>query len=357
MKKILLISFLMVCTICNAQVPKPALGLGLNAHYGFIFAHSQNIQNSDQSRPFGLDIDMAWQLLDEKTWKTCRCFPRMGFSATWFNYDNSVLGHSFNGIYFIEPAFVLGKGLQLGIKGSLGLSYLSNPYDAGSNPNNLSYSMPFAGYIGLSLGFHFPIMPTWEGSLFANYFHISNGGIKDPNKGIDWPTLSGGIAYKIRAQPLPQWKKSKTEKIETTPQVSVYGLLASRIVAVGDKERYLIYGFGLQMSRQISSLNELCVGAEWHTDLALGEHLRRQNRTEPDPSFGGLLLGHGFLLGRFVFSQHIGFYVYRPVRDFDRLYHRYGLMYNAGRHWQTGINFKAHAQYAHFMDFRLGYLF
>ena len=67
-----------------------------------------------------------------------------------------------------------------------------------------------------------------------------------------------------------------------------------------------------------------------------------------------LALGHEFLLGRFLFSQQFGIYLYKPYRVGDDVYQRYGLVYRATDRFQVGINLKAHKHVADFLDIMLG---
>jgi hypothetical protein len=68
-------------------------------------------------------------------------------------------------------------------------------------------------------------------------------------------------------------------------------------------------------------------------------------------------LGNEFLLGKFLFSQQLGIYVYKPYKAGADLYQRYGLVYRITRWLSFGINLKAHGRKANFLDFRLGLSF
>jgi hypothetical protein len=68
-----------------------------------------------------------------------------------------------------------------------------------------------------------------------------------------------------------------------------------------------------------------------------------------------LVDGHEFLLGKFIFSQQIGYYLYKPA-PYDRdWFHRWGIMAKVNKHWWAGFNLKAHLQVADFIDVRVIY--
>ena len=71
----------------------------------------------------------------------------------------------------------------------------------------------------------------------------------------------------------------------------------------------------------------------------------------------GVALGHEFLLGKLIFSQQLGYYLYNPDWDGDILYQRWGLVYYFTDYFAFGINLKAHRNVADFVDFRVTYSF
>lgn len=338
----------------QALIAQQLRSLSLFPHYGFIFVHSDDVENTRDSRPFGLQFDLSVQRTDQTSYDLCRCSPRQGFSLYYFNYDNDILGQSLSPAYFLEPTFRLGAKLSYAFRGTVGLSFLNNPHHPKKNPDNQSYSTHVSALLGLSSGLDFRLKQNFDLQFRLNYLHISNGGIKDPNKGINWPTLSLGLSYKpAKSQSSAEYEASRVSK---TPYLrwAFSGLLSSRIAAVGDKQRYFVYGLGAGLSRQVNSLSAITLAGEFHYDKALEERYRRAGEPE-QAAFAGLLAGHEFLLGRFIFSQELGYYLFKPKPLDYGFYHRWGLSYYLNRHVLLGVNLKAHRQVAHFLDFRISY--
>lgn len=326
---------------------------GFSAHYGFIFVHSDNVENTRNSRPYGVQFDLAKQKDDIASFSLCNCYPKTGFSFYYFNYDNKILGHGLSTAYFLEPAFRI-KGEHLFVfRGTVGLSYLSHPHHTEKNPDNNSYSTRISALLGLGLGFNLRIHAKWRFQLMANYLHTSNGGIKDPNKGINWPTISAGLNY-TQNGPLGRYQKQIKSNTPNTLRLDGFAFASSRIAAVGDKIRYGVYGAGVLLSQQLDRLNTITLGGEWHLDKAFEEGQKRM-RIPPDGHFGGVGIGHEFILGRFLFSQQLNYYLLQPDNLPWNFYHRWGLTYCLTQHLQIGVNLKAHAQVAHFLDLRFAY--
>ncbi|MFN4971955.1 MAG: acyloxyacyl hydrolase [Bacteroidota bacterium] len=352
------IVWLILCSQVQAQVSpteRSLFSVGLSAHRGFIFAHSKDVQNTDGSYPWGIQLDLNWHKRNQKTWDECYCYPRTGFQIQYFNYDNSILGHSVHANAYIEPYFNFNQRIQLSLKGMAGIAFLTHPFHPQRNPTNMSYSLPISGFVALGIGAHARVSNRINVHAYANYNHISNGGIKDPNKGINWPTVSLGFDYAIEDIAFPQREKTNNKNYKNKPLRYDVGLyFSSKTVKAGEKARWPIYGLFALASKQVSMINALSAGTEIWIDHALEERLKRDGLNDSYVR-SGLVLGNEFLMGRFVLSQQIGMYLYSPTEYFDALYQRYGLVYRATPHSGLGVNVLAHRQVANFLDFRYVY--
>lgn len=358
MKKLILLLFFSTQLVFAQQdslLKVKLTTISSSIHYASIFAHSKSVQNTAGSNPVGLEIIYANQSREESMWQKCHCFLNTGFGLNYFDFDNKVLGKALSLFYLIEPQFKLSPRLKFLVAGYGGFSYLSNPYNSTKNPTNMSYSLPYSAYVGLGLGLQYLIHPRWQVALLGNFLHVSNGGIKDPNKGINWPSLNIRASYSLTNNSLPSYNKKNNQNIRFN-RFDIGVLVSSKTVAVGEKERFLIWGaYGLH-SWQVSSINALTLGTEFIVDYALKERLQRANL---DRSYfrSGLLIGHEFLLGKFVFSQQLGYYLFNEAPYFTSLYHKWGINYYTNSGLYLGTQLLVHRQVANFIDFRIGYSF
>lgn len=112
---------------------KDIFSVGLGIQHGFIFAHSEAVQNTKGSHPTGGEVIVSWQRNNAAVWNLCNCFPRKGLLLAYYDYDNVILGKSITAVYFLEPAYKLGKNTFFSFKGAAGVSYLTNPFDSLKN--------------------------------------------------------------------------------------------------------------------------------------------------------------------------------------------------------------------------------
>ena len=338
---------------------KPLFSIGLGIQHGFIFAHSEEVQNTSGARPTGIEAILSWQRNDAASFSLCHCYPRQGVMLAYYDYDVGILGKSGTAAYFLEPTYRIGKNVLFSFKGAAGLSYLNNPYDSISNPGNQSYSTNMSAYLLVGVGAWIQLSERWWLNPSLNYQHISNGGARQPNKGINWPTAGLAVSYQPTSRPWFTGTRT-TEKYwknyATRYEIALMGTLRRGYNETGDRKKYPLGGLALQAGKQVGRLSMLTLGAEAYYDGELKTKLRREDITA-SPVKAGLMLGHGFLLGRFQFSQRLGVYVFDQTPYYDLIFHRWGLQYRINRHFSAGFNLLAHRHIAEFIDFRIAYTF
>lgn len=336
---------------------KSLFSMAAGVHYGSIFAHSQEVQNTSGAHPTGIEAIFGWQKNDSATFAHCHCYPRQGIMLAYYDYDVGLLGKSGTGAYFLEPTYRISNRVLFSFKGAAGLSYLTNPFDSISNPGNQSYSTHLSAYLLVGIGAWLQISDRWWVNPSINYQHISNGGIRKPNKGINWPTAGIALSYQPVSRPWHTGNRS-TEKYwrdySIAYDMELIGTMRRGYSEAGDRERYALVGLAVQAGKQVGRLSMITLGAESYRDAELKEKLRREG-LNASPVKAGIMLGHQFLLGRFQFSQRLGVYVFDQTPYYDQIFHRWGVKYHINRHLNIGFNLLAHRHVAEFIDFRLGY--
>ncbi len=334
--------------------------LSVEPHKGFIIIHSKDIRNIKNSYPTGFDLSLCLHDNSKSAWETCNCYPRTGLGFSFFDFDNQrVLGQGYLLSFYIEPFFELGKGFSFSFKGTSGLGYLTKPFDEETNPDNRSYSLHVNGYLQLKAGLNYRFNPRWLVSMSANYNHISNGGIEEPNKGINFPTASVGVDYTFNPQPFPDREKISPDSFELAHNWEINSFVAYKERSHGAGERFFIYGLQGFYNHTIHQLHSLRIGAEWIINRAVKDEIRKRGEEHKplEHHRGNLLAGHAFLLGKFRFSEQIGVYLFRPYNDNHPVYQRYTLMYRITDRIQMGIGLKSHLHVADFLEARLGIRF
>lgn len=336
-----------------------ARGWQASLHYGAVIAHSNAVANTRDARPVGIELVKWRQQRGQSAFDICNCYPRSGWMLSYYQFNNIVLGQGAMAAYLLEPQYRLGNRLHFSMRGAAGLAWASNPYNAITNPDNQSYSTAVSAYLLYGLGLQYQLNQRWSLQVAGNFQHISNGGLRQPNKGINWPTAQLGLQYS--SQPVAYYRGARQNDPTLwrgkpwRKDIAVFGMAKRYVNPNGSSSRYPLGGIMLQGSKQVGRTNAITVGTEWSADQGLQRRLDADTAADGNSIRGGLLLGHEFLLGRFIFSQRIGVYVYQPNPYYDTWFHRWGLQYRFARQWWAGFNLKAHRHVADFIDLRLVY--
>ena len=333
--------------------------VGAGIQHGFIFAHSPSVENTKGANPTGIEISFGWQRNDKLSWDLCNCYPRKGLLLAYYDYDTRILGKSLTAAYFLEPNYRLGKRNFFNIRAAAGLSWLSNPFDSIKNPGNQSYSTLISGYLLFGVGMWVRINDHWWLNGSVNYQHISNGGLSQPNKGINWPTVGLGVRYDKNPRDYFTGSRNKEKHWKKNPlrwDVALFGIAKKSTDAQGNRKRLPLVGLNFQVGKQVGRINMLTLGAEAFHDESLEVQLKRDS-VDASAVRAGITFGHEFILGKFLFSQRIGVYVFDQTSYYDSFYHRWGIHYMMNRHWGVGFNLLAHRHVADFIDCRFSYSF
>lgn len=332
---------------------------GLGVQSGFIFAHSESVQNTKGARPVGVELIFSWQRNDPLIVDLCNCYPRKGLLLSYYSYDNAALGKGITAAYFLEPTYRLGKNLFFSFRAAGGLSYLTNPFDTIHNPTNQSYSTAMNAYLLFGLNIWFRLGDRWWLAPSINYNHESNGGMKQPNSGINWPTAGLTLSYQKDNRPYYTGLRSREKfwrDYSIRWDIGVFGTARRVLDENGNSKRLPLAGLYFQAGKQVGRINVLTLGTEIFGDRALRYEFSKDS-IDASSVKAGILAGHEFILGKFLFTQRLGFYVFDQTPDFDQLYHRWGLLYRINKNFGVGAQLQAHRHIADFTDLRVVYTF
>lgn len=334
--------------------------VGIRSNYGFIIPHSKKIENLSHTNPWGIEMDFSWHLTSYNIWQYAFCYPRTGFSILYTNFSNpEVIGSTVAFYPFIEPFINAENPFSLSVRFGMGPAYMTKKYDPEENPENLFNASHLSFIVLLNLGLNYRVNRNLNIRIAANYNHISNGGIKQPNLGINFPTINAGFDWSLSPVYFPD--REKNLHVAPNPdkfRFDIY-LFGAGTIDRKNSKTHFINGLGINFSERVSRINAITCGVEYINDGEL-KFLAESNMTTNkygeivDHHRAGILFGHELLLGHFIFSQQLGFYFYSPFKPLDAVYQRYGIVYKISDRIFTGINIKAHRHTADFLDMRIG---
>jgi len=363
MKLYLLKLIFLLCLISNAwaqqnEIPEKNLNpfsLGIRTHYGFVIQHSSWVASVQGAKPKGLELDLNWHLNSSDPWRRSKGYPSVGASFFFFDYGKkSVLGYGFGGTVYIEHYFGFPSSYNIFLRGGLGPAYLTNPFNDGENPTNMSYAMYLNFHLFLNLGLRWQMGENWYGNFSVNMNHDSNAGIKEPNGGLNYPTISIGAGYTFHPGKFIKRGDLSYNKINRWDLAFYWGLSA---VNYPDMGQYPMIGIDLIRNIQVTRLGSILYGFEFEYNGRGAWKNRTYHHNKYDPYRASIRGGWEFDMGRTKFSIALGLYLYRTIVESDFIYQRFGVVYNFTGNMFGGISFKSYRHVADFVDFRIGYSF
>lgn len=324
--------------------------LSAKASVATIIAHSPDLKPISHSTPIGFNASWQWMGTGAKTWEVCNCFYYLGIESFYYNFNNpAALGSAAGVAGTFEPIFWRADRWTLSLASGIGLAYLSKVHDPVDNPENMFFSQPLSFLLFVAPTLEYRISSGWSAQMGVSYNHISNGGQKQPNKGMNFPTLSLGASRYLSSQNLPKY-----EKVPTSSTWQIYAEAGFTTKGRdGGSGRGAVWSVAGETFRSVTAINAFGIGLDVSKDYSLEQEQGFWTSLSVAP-----FAAHHFTLGHIDFSQWMALYLYRPEGyDDHRLYQRYVLRYKLGNTLSAGVGLKAHGHVAENIDLRLGWRF
>jgi hypothetical protein len=239
------------------------------------------------------------------------------------------------------------------VKGGAGFSYHTKIYHDPDNQLNKFFSTRLSFPLYLSARIKYRLNSNLFLTLSGNYNHISNGAMRIPNYGMNFPTVSAGLEYFNKKIPeLNDHFSPLRNKKESGRYLVIQALTGYKVVYGVDT---WTFGLSTRYTWQIRTRYALNAGAEFIDDKGVKKMIEI-SEVEVDNKRFAITGGQDFLLGRAVFTQYLGIYVYSPYKAKHPVYQKYELSYKILPDIMLGVYLKAHTSDAELFGFSMNYL-
>jgi hypothetical protein len=320
---------------------------GVSFHYGVIVTEPI-LKPFAQSNPVMVQSDFSFINNTQRAWYQCNCYNKTGLSLSYMDFKNEqILGNALNLSVYTEPFLYYSQSFQFGLRGGAGLSYLNNGYDVDLNPDNLFYSSPVSFLLTLGLSVNFKISEAFNAGLTTQFSHISNGGARYPNWGINYPALGVKVDYQINK---PKIIPRAHEKLVEYPLKLILQAAAGQ--HLDDGTRKVVAQINTGLIKQLSRINGVGVGSELVYD-GINEVLEERSGESYNSLMASVSLQHYFYFGRLLFGQQFAYYVVPPNSNADKTYQVYTLGFHITNQWYGGVLLRAHANISDYLAISL----
>jgi len=326
---------------------------GLQAHYGFIIPHTSAIEAASHSKPYGLEISFGRLSSSFESWKVFHHYNMSGIQLGYFNFQNpSVTGCAYTLTFFTEPVLSRGEKWIFSVKAGAGFSWQTKLYDYRTDSLNKFFSTHISFPIYLSARFKYRLSPRTFFTLSGNYNHISNGAMKVPNMGMNFPTLSIGVEQFFRSFPEFDEKYTSEGNSRISEHYILFQVLAGYKSVWGEPTRTA--GLSARYTWKLRTFYALNGGAEMIFDGGVRKMVEIQSMNVDYKRFA-ITAGQDFFLGKISFTQYLGVYLYSPYKARQPVYQKYELAYRM-KDFLAGVYLKAHTSEAELFGFSLNYI-
>ena len=340
--------FIMPQVFSQPKTSNKPVFISVGSYYGAFQVHTDKLTTYKGVNPYGIEIEVGQLILTDKVLQSFGIYPKWGFGMSYVNFGHPDLGYTISALSYVEPFFKVSGRLRFSAKAAMGVAYMSSPYELDNNPNNLTYSTHIAFPLIAGINMYHFFNDQWAIKGSASFRHISNGGIKEPNLGINYAVFAFGLEYTPDVYQIPQEralnpfsKQKRTEILMSYSQKNDTGSVNSRNVFFATINR----------SIGVGRINALNFGT-----MVEYQQLFDFNKAIDQWSIAPLI-GNEFLIGRFRFGQQLGIYLLQGRKAPNYLLQQYYLRYLFKKYFTTGINLKVHGRVADHLSIQLGYVF
>ncbi len=328
----------------SKQTDKPIF-YGISAYYGTFQVHTNVLSQFRGSHPSGIGLEMSQLLLTDKAKNTFGLYPKWGLGLGYVDFGHPDLGHALTALAYAEPFFKVHGAWRFSAKVGMGVAYMSNPYHVNSNPLNRTYSTKLAFPLSAGLNAYYFFNNQWAVKTSVSFEHISNGGLKAPNLGINYPLMAIALEHT-----LDTYNSNPVKDLEPFEKQSRQELLAAYSIkkdSVPDNQSIAALSYNRSFGGGRINSFTLAAMLEYRQ---LQAYKKAADQWSVAP-----LVGNEFLLGRLRFGQQIGFYLLQAAELPNNLFQNYYLRYQLSKQFTGGINLKAHGRVADYLAIQVGF--
>jgi hypothetical protein len=350
----LLVSYFLLFSLQLAAQESSILNISNSSYYAYIIPHSRDIEALASSNPVGTSISLAWQSGRVTATASAPLRGKKGFRLAYTQFGNPAqLGNAFHLTAFTEPFLGSSRKLFVSFPIDAGMSYLSKVYHPKNNPENLFFGSHLSFYLGAGIQLQYKCSEQFLVHTNVSYQHVSNGGIKMPNKGMNFPSVSLGASYYLQK---PNWQPLLPIVNSTRNKMQSYKLFMFASFKTVPNPNTLVPLGGAQFlfTQSINNWHHMVVGSELVHNTYKKEFFARQN-TSVQAWENSLQAGYELRVGKTSLLLLLGADILNDKRLNSFIYQRYGLLQKISNKWFLAGTLKSNGHVADIFDVRLGY--
>lgn len=327
-------------------------------HYGFIMPHHKSIEYNLNDHLRGFELNLGRFTDGSKKWHQHYRLPETGIGLYHGNLGNKeVYGITTALFGYFNAPIARTNNFALNYKIGVGLAYLSKTFDLYDNNLNTAIGSHMNVYFRFSFNTRYKLNEYWSFLSGFSYAHSSNGKMKSPNKGLNQILVNAGFAYDL-------WKPEREMSVQIPYAYfseNKFSLAFSSGVKMKNRystKKYPIYSLSFDYMKKVSVKRKLVLGTDLFYDGTIPaqyEDLGVYSTNPGDVLLAGVHVGQELYVNKLFIIMQLGAYVYRPWKENQPVYQRYGIKYLINDHVFAMVALKSHYGKADFIEWGIGY--
>lgn len=329
-------------------------------YYGFVIAHHKSMQHMTDSHFPCFELDIASQTNGKQLWEQLFKYPQKGLGVFYSDLGNSkILGNVVAVYPYLNFNLTKGKRINLYFRFACGLGYLTKRFDAETNYKNIAIGSHVNAFLQIMYEMRWAITQRFTLTAGIGMSHLSNGAFKTPNLGINIPTLTMGVSYRLYKPPLALIKRD-IPKCDKRWQFTIMGHFGLSELYPADGKKYTAYILSGYFMKPLGLKREIGIGTDVFYDNAIVKYMQKSDSTiqnKWESIRPGLSFVYKMNFSHLSFIAQIGSYLYAKDNSDGYIFDRVALQYTLKNHFVIQLGLKTHLTTADMVEIGFGYKF
>ncbi len=340
------------------------------------FVRGINTEHEPISTFQAFSLKLSKQTIGESEWEQRYLFPKWGVGLYLADfYEKEAIGLPIALYGFFHAPFYRWKKLSLNYNIGFGATFNWRPFDPVSNQFNIALGAGRSFLVDMGMDIAYPISTNLDLGVGFSLTHFSNGGLKQPNYGIN--TVAPKLSLSYKTKPTPPFKQSI--KTNHSPNNEwILGMFAgSKNVVFDDADIEIVQryegvffpvaGLTSTFNRHISYKSKLGAGIGLSYDGSIDTQVAiDENELEaiPGPFIDKLqfssFLSYELVINKAALIIQPSFYIARKktLNQSPAFHQRIGLKYHFVPNIFMGITLRTYSFHiSDFVEWNIGYRF
>ncbi len=256
--------------ILNGAWLEPVYSYGkvLPEYSNFTYVVNDNVRSGE--------FNFTKQTYGKNTWEKLYNYPSYGLSFFYSTLGNKKVNGNELAIYPYAIFHLYSHNkFSLDNKVGIGLSYVTRKYELGTNYENVVVGSNLNAHFHFKIGTNYLLSKKINLSAGLSFGHFSNGNLREPNVGINYISIYGGIGYLVGTA-----KEKQDVTLDPFEKSHVYEI----VCAFGGKHAkalqskfYSTFSLGLEYKWKCFRIVNFGLGADFFYDSATQTEMLARN--------------------------------------------------------------------------------